>query len=264
MEHPPDRHAQTVERAPRPTLGEDADADDNPRLQRLDRPSQRPVAGHKKRRLLARRQPVRGQVRAALAEERQRAVVPDQESLEERRRRTEAPLRPTPDPAAADLASPGAKAQDRPPGMLIGRRFDAASNPQPVAYVSHFAERHAGLGHAPWPRVHSQQQHPARRGTCRAQVRMVRPARVDQGVVDLRDRRPELEPVDLARQFVRDRRQRRGRHRQVTRSATCGPSSSGPAAGVCRASRSAGAEAAPRSRSTSAPCSVQCAPERRP
>ncbi len=206
MEHPADPDTGFRQGPQRPSLREAADPDDEPGIEHVDRLPQRQIAGGEQRRLLLRPQPVRGQVRAALQEKRQRAVVPDQEPLEEGLRAAEAPLRPPPHPAAADLAPAAVEAEDRPFRMLIHRRLHRRVDAEPVPHPGDLAEWNAGLGHPPGTRIHADQHDPARSVAGQVQIRAMSRPGVDQRVVDVGDGRTEAQTADGAGKTVRNRR----------------------------------------------------------
>src|SRR5690606_6926130 len=84
-------------RRPRPLLGEAADADHERGLERADDGAQRVVARREERLLLRRGKLVGRPVTAALLDERERAIVRDEEAREEALRRAEAIPCPSPE-----------------------------------------------------------------------------------------------------------------------------------------------------------------------
>ena len=87
--------------------------------------------------------------------------------------------------------------------MFEARAFYRRLDAEPMADGGDFAEGDAGLHHAERPRVHAQEDDLLLGIPEFLQVRFVRRPRVIERVIDMGDRRPELEPIDLPRQFAR-------------------------------------------------------------
>ena len=81
--------------------------------------------------------------------------------------------------------------------MDDGRLVHPLLDLEKVAHEAHLAKRHARLSHAPGPGVHPEEKRVDTLRGIAVQIRFMRPAGVDQRVVDARGRPPELEPSDL-------------------------------------------------------------------
>ena len=152
------------------------------------------VAGGEQGIALGRGQLVGGAVAAALLEEGERAVVPDEEAVEEAVRAAEAVPRPPPETASADLAAPAVEPLDRPPGVLGAGPSHPAVDAEPVPDQLDLAERDPGLHHAPGPGVHADQQHLGPFAAVAFEVGGVRFERVGQRIVHVRHRGREAQP----------------------------------------------------------------------
>src|SRR5690606_37868095 len=126
MQDRADRAVRVPERRARASLREAADADDEPRPEVSDDLPQRVVACGKQRRLLRGRQLVGRAVAARLLDERERAVIRDEEACEEPLRRAVPVACPPPESCAADLAPLAGEALDRSLRMLLRRPLDSA------------------------------------------------------------------------------------------------------------------------------------------
>ena len=105
-------------------------------------------------------------------------------------------------------------------GCSRSRALDGRAQAHPVAHRGHLAERHAGLHHAEWPRVHAEQHHALARGAVASDVGLVGRPRVLQRVVHVRDRRTKAQHRQRLRQLtgcgeqlMRDRRTHRAKVR---------------------------------------------------
>ena len=191
-------------------FAEAADAEDQARPQEVDDVDEGVIAGGIQRLALFAWQLVRGPVAPGVLEEGQRAVVPDEEPTEECLGGSETGLRPAPEALTADLPPRAGESRDRPGGMLLPRRFDAAVDAEPVAHGGYFAEGHPGLHHAEGTRVHSEEQDVRLGSAVTVQVLTVCPAGVVERVVDMADGWPEAALRRRAGQRSRDRRGRSG------------------------------------------------------
>lgn len=183
---------------------EGSDPDHEPGSQRLDDPVQCPVAALEEGSPLSGRQPVGRSVPAARLEEHQWAVVPYREAGEEALRRLETFPRPAPESSAAHLAARAGDAQNGAPRVFGGGSFDWGHDSEPVPNVRDLAEGDAGLRHPPRPRVHSEPECLDAGPREASQVDLVGPARVEQRVVDVRDRSAERQTLDLVREVSTD------------------------------------------------------------
>jgi hypothetical protein len=80
---------------------------------------------------------------------------------------------------------------------VLARGFrDPAGDAEPVAHEAHLAERYAGLRHPERAGIHADEHGLDARADVALEVALVRLARVDERVVDVRHRRAERERVD--------------------------------------------------------------------
>ena len=187
---------------------EGADADHDARPEVLGDRAQGLVAGREERRALLGRQFVGRAVLPTRLHEHERAVVPYEEAREEALGRLEALLGPTPQARTADLRACAGEALDRARVMLALGPRDAAVDPEPLARERHLAEGDAGLRHAEGTRIHADEQHLDSRPRVTLEEALVRLARIDERVVDVRHRRAELQLVDRSSQAPADRDRR--------------------------------------------------------
>ncbi len=88
--------------------------------------------------------------------------------------------------------------------MFIGRFADPAPDAEPVTHRRDRAERHAGLRHAPGPRVHAEEQDPSPISRGKLQISLCRVAGILDRVVYVCGRRRESEAAQRAGQLPID------------------------------------------------------------
>src|SRR5690606_38633578 len=123
-----------AERPARAILGEAAHADHEPRAQRLDDPHQRAIACLVEGLALGGGESVRGSVPARSIDEHERALVRDEEALEEALGGAVAIARPAPEARAADLAARAVEALHEALRVLIRRPPDLAGDAEEVPH----------------------------------------------------------------------------------------------------------------------------------
>src|SRR5690606_36321067 len=126
VEDAPDARDASVEHGARAVLGELADADHDLRGEGFDRLAQGAIARAEEELALARRELLRHPIAAALLHEDERAVVVDEEAVEEALGGGEALARPAPEPRPAHLGALRREAEDRALRVLLGRLLDLA------------------------------------------------------------------------------------------------------------------------------------------
>ena len=97
-------------------------------------------------------------------------------------------------------------------GVLELGRLHFAFDAQVVAHHAHVTEGHAGLHHAERPRVHTHQQHAAALSAIALEVGLVRRARVDERVVDVRRGSGKAQLSKLLGELLADLGERRVGH----------------------------------------------------
>ena len=97
-------------------------------------------------------------------------------------------LDPTPDTSTTDLAARAGETRHRSLGMLDLRATHDHIDPQEIANMSHLTEGNTSLCHAPWARIHSEEQGFDSRACVQGDVAFDRRTRIVQWGVNMRDR----------------------------------------------------------------------------
>ena len=203
-------HRRVTERGAGAVRGEAPDPDHAPRPERADDAGERLVACLVERLAFGGRQLVGSTVAPRFLHEAERAVVPDEETLEEARGLAETAPRPSPEPAPAHLAAGAVEAGDGPLRMLDLRPRDLSPYPEPVAGKLHVAEGYAGLRHPERTGVHPEHQGRGRARAVAGEVRAVGRPCVVERVVDVGHRGSERERAGPPRERPRDGHDLRG------------------------------------------------------
>ncbi len=199
---------RVAERPVQRLLGDLADPEGEPGVEHSDHLRQRAVADRHEIAPLGRRELVRGEIAARFGKEAERTPVPDEEAGEEAIRIAEAIARPAPQTPPRNLAARTGEAEHRPLRMFVRWLADLPRDAEPVAHQLDLAERDARLHHAERPRIHAHEHGFLASFSPTLEVLLTRIAGVDQGVVDVGDRRGEAQALHLARQAPRDVDQR--------------------------------------------------------
>ena len=185
-------------------LGERSDADRELRLERVEDVDQEAIADGEQRFAFGGGKLVRRPVAAGLLEEGQRAVVVDEELVEEPVGSPETCREETPQPFATHFAASAIEAVDRSLGVFMPRLLDRSFDFEPLPDHRDLPERHTSLDHAERARVHADENRLLGAVTVAFEVGSMWCARVAQRVVDAGDWRGERQPVDgAARAFGR-------------------------------------------------------------
>ncbi len=120
---------------------------------------------------------------------------------EEFLRRTEPFREQLPQPPSADFRARTIVAEDWSFGMFRLRLFDGRGNFQPVAHRRNLAERNPRLHHAERAGIHAQKNHALPSVAKPPQKFLVRFPGVSERIINVRDRRGELQPTDRFGKF---------------------------------------------------------------
>lgn len=173
--------------------GEGADADDEVGTKRVDDADERAVARREERRSLFCGELVGCEVSTALFDERERAVVRDEERPKEVLRALEAVARETPQPRPTHFAPFARKALNRTLRVLAARTFDRRLDAEKVTDERDVTERNARLRHAEGSRIHPEKEHLLLPRAVTLEVGLVRESSVGERIVNVLDRAAEAE-----------------------------------------------------------------------
>ena len=196
MKNPAELELDSVERLLRARLRESADPDHPFGLEDLDHPAQVLVADGVQGASLAGSEFIGGAIAAGGFHEDEGAVVGHEMLAEERLRRTEMTCDRPPQTRAAHLAAAAGEALDRTRRMFVRGPGDGLFDSHPVAHARDFAEGYARLCHAEGAWIHAEKNHALAALAESAQVGLVAPGGVGEGIVDVGDRRSETKRVD--------------------------------------------------------------------
>lgn len=129
-------------------------------------------------------------------EESERAIIDDEMILKKGGGSAELSGKEVPEAAAADLGPGAIEAEDRAIGMFEGWFADGPLDLEPIADGGDFAEGNTGLGHSERAWVHPEEQDALGRIAVFAEVKFVCLPGISERIINMGDRRAELEGVD--------------------------------------------------------------------
>ena len=180
-----------------------ADADQPFRFENANNFAEVCVARGKQFLAFARRQFVRCSVAAAVFDKRERAIIHDDVLAEKFVSGTETFREQSPQTFAADFAAMTIEAEHRPLRMLALRFIDLRFNAKPIAHCRDLAEGNSSLRHAERAGIHPEKDHALRAIPVTPHINFVRAPRVIERVVNVRDRRSELQFINRVAQALR-------------------------------------------------------------
>lgn len=137
-----------------------------------------------------------GSVFAGGFEEAERAIIDDEMIVKKGVSRAELGGKEIPKAATADFGSGAIEAEDRAIGMFESWLANGPLDLKPVPDGGDFAEGNTGLGHSERARVHPEEQDALGRIAVFAEVKFVSFPSIVERIINMSDRRAELEGVD--------------------------------------------------------------------